>query len=147
VSGSVSADIDVAAGIESVWELMMDPRRLGDWVTIHREVSDISDLPLVEGSEFVQTLALAGKSFRVRWTVTRADRPEAADWEGDGPAGSRARVAYRLAASGERTHVVYENEFELPGGILGRTAGSLVRPRAERESKRTLLRLKQLLEG
>jgi uncharacterized protein YndB with AHSA1/START domain len=148
VSESVSAEIEIAAPIAEVYEAMMDPGRLGDWVTIHREVSGTPDPPLSEGDSFEQKLALAGRSFNVRWEVKRADPPTAADWEGDGPAGSSARVAYRLEEADEGTRVRYENEFAFPAGFLGRAAGRLlVRSPAKKEAERSLERLKSLLEA
>ena len=147
MSDAVSAQIEIAAPIADVYGTMMDPGRLGEWVTIHREVSDAPEPPLSEGDSFEQKLALAGKSFRVRWEVTRADPPTAADWEGRGPAGSAARVAYRLEGTSEGTRVGYENEFDFPAGFLGRAAGRLlVRSPAKREAEKTLERLKALLE-
>jgi uncharacterized protein YndB with AHSA1/START domain len=35
---TVHAEIDIDAPIERVWETVMDPHRLGDWVTIHKSV-------------------------------------------------------------------------------------------------------------
>jgi uncharacterized protein YndB with AHSA1/START domain len=148
VSESVVAEIEIAAPAERVYETMMDPGRLGDWVTIHRDVSGAPEPPLSQGDSFEQKLALAGKSFRVTWEVTRAEPPAAADWQGRGPAGSAARVAYRLEEAGEGTRVRYENEFEFPAGFLGRAAGRLlVRSPARKEAERSLERLKALLDG
>lgn len=144
----VSAEIEIASPPEAVYEAMMDPGRLGDWVTIHRELADAPEPPLAAGDSFEQKLALAGKSFKVRWEVTGAEPPSSADWEGRGPAGSAARVAYRIAPAGEGSRVRYENEFDFPAGFLGSIAGRLlVRSPAEREAKRSLERLKALLEG
>jgi uncharacterized protein YndB with AHSA1/START domain len=148
LSESVSAEIEIAVPIAGVYDAMMDPDRLGDWVTIHREVSDAPEPPLSEGDSFQQKLALSGKSFTVRWEVTRAEPPNAADWDGHGPAGSKARVAYRLEGGGEATSVRYENEFDFPAGFLGRAAGRLlVRSPAKKEAERSLERLKDLLEA
>jgi carbon monoxide dehydrogenase subunit G len=148
MADAVVAEIEVAAPPDRVYELMMDPRRLGEWVTIHRDVPDPPRPPLSQGDSFEQKLALAGKSFTVRWRVTRAEPPRAADWHGSGPAGATARVAYRLEQAGEGTRVRYESEFDLPAGILGRAAGRLlVRSPARREAERSLERLKQLLEA
>ena len=148
MSESVSAEIEIAAPIADTYDAMMDPGRLGEWVTIHRDVSDTPEPPLSEGDSFEQKLALAGKSFTVRWTVTRADPPETADWDGRGPAGSGARVAYRLEVAGDATRVRYENAFDFPAGFLGRAAGRLlVRAPAEKEAGRSLERLKALLES
>lgn len=148
MSESVSAEIEIAAPAGDVYEVMMDPGRLQDWVTIHRELADAPEPPLTEGDSFEQKLALAGKSFKVAWEVTRAEPPTAADWEGRGPAGSKARVAYRLEPAGEGTRVRYENEFDFPAGFLGRAAGRLlVRAPAKKEAERSLERLKELLEA
>jgi carbon monoxide dehydrogenase subunit G len=148
MSESVSAEIEIAAPPSEVYGAMMDPGRLGDWVTIHREVSGAPEPPLAVGDSFEQKLALAGKSFKVRWEVTRADAPSAADWKGRGPAGSAARVGYRLQESGEWTRVRYENEFDFPAGFLGRAAGRLlIRSPAKKEANRSLERLKALLEA
>lgn len=148
MSESVSAEIEIAAPAEEVYDAMMDPGTLGDWVTIHREVSGAPEPPLSEGDTFEQKLALAGKAFKVTWRITRADPPAAADWEGDGPAGAGARVAYRLERAGEATRVRYENEFDFPAGFLGRAAGRLlVRAPAKKEAERSLERLKAMLES
>ena len=45
----VKAHIDIDAPIETVWETIMDPQRLGDWVTIHKSVKDASSPPLQGG--------------------------------------------------------------------------------------------------
>jgi uncharacterized protein YndB with AHSA1/START domain len=148
LSETVSAEIEIDAPPGDVYDTMMDPGRLEEWVTIHRDVSGAPEPPLSEGDSFEQKLALAGRPFKVSWTVARADRPTAADWEGRGPAGSRARVAYRLEPAGEGTRVRYENEFDFPAGFLGRAAGRLlVRSPAKKEAEKTLQRLKALLEG
>ena len=71
-----------------------------------------------------QTLCLRHANFKVHWTLTEAERPHRATWEGRGPAGSYARTSYRLTPDGDGTHFEYENEFKAPGGLLG------ARPRA-----------------
>jgi hypothetical protein len=84
----------------------------------------------------------------VHWTLTEADRPHAATWEGRGPAGSYARTSYRLkAVDGGRTRFEYENEFKAPGGFLGAAASRvIVGGVPEREANRSLENLKALLE-
>ena len=126
----------------------MDPRQLDSWVTTHEKVSR-APARLSSGSSFEQTLRLAGKSFDVRWTVIEAEEPHFAEWRGDGPYGSRARVRYELASlDGKRTRFGYENEFELPSGLLGRAAARVVgSARVRREAERSLANLKQLLQG
>jgi uncharacterized membrane protein len=145
----VTASIDIDAPRERVYDFMLDPSHLDDWVTIHRRVNKRDDGDPRAGFEMVQTLHLRGANFKVRWTLTEADRPDHATWEGRGPAHSYARTSYTLRENGEdRTRFDYENEFKAPGGFLGAAASRfLVGGVPEREAERSLQRLKALIEN
>ena len=145
----VIASIEIDAPREKVYDLALDPARLDEWVTIHRRVNSRDEGAPREGYEMNQTLHLRGANFKVSWTLTEADRPERATWEGRGPAHSYARTSYDLRAlDGGRTRFEYENEFTAPGGFLGAAASRmLIGGVPEREARRSLERLKALLEG
>jgi uncharacterized protein YndB with AHSA1/START domain len=144
----VTASIEIDAPPERVYDTMLDPDCLAEWVTIHRRVNRSDDGRPHEGYEMEQTLCLRGANFKVRWTLTEAERPEGATWEGRGPAHSYARTAYKLTpVDGGRTRFDYENEFKAPGGMLGAAASRvLVGGVPQREANRSLERLKALLE-
>jgi len=143
----VRTEIAIDAPPERVWEIVMDPRRLADWVTIHRRVERVP-ARLERGATFEQTLNLRGAHLHVVWTVVDIDPPRRAVWEGQGPAHSRAAIVYELRDDGEnRTIFEYTNEFKPPGGPLGAVAGRvLVGGLSQREAQRSLQRLKQLAE-
>ena len=145
----VRASINIDAPREVVYDLALDPARLDEWVTIHRRVNARDAGSPTEGYEMDQTLCLRGANFKVHWTLTEADRPDRATWEGRGPAHSYARTSYGLhEVDGNKTRFVYENEFKAPGGFLGAAASRmLIGGVPEREAKRSLERLKALLEG
>jgi uncharacterized protein YndB with AHSA1/START domain len=144
----VNASIEIDAPPERVYDTMLDPDCLSEWVTIHRRVNRADDGEPHEGYEMEQTLCLRGANFKVRWTLTEAERPGSATWEGRGPAHSYARTAYKLTpVDGGRTRFDYENEFKAPGGLLGAAASRvLVGGVPQREANRSLQRLKALLE-
>src|SRR5436305_10628801 len=146
---TVRVTIDINAPIERVWETVMDPNRLQDWVTIHRSVKDVSETPLRTGSTMDQVLHMRGVSFRVHWTLVDVDAPNCAQWEGRGPAHSRARIRYELSNHGDgHTRFEYTNEFQPPGGRLGTAASRvIVGAASEREASNSLSRLKALVEG
>jgi uncharacterized protein YndB with AHSA1/START domain len=146
---SVTASIEIDAPPEKVWDVLMDPERLGDWVTIHREVDRVSDRPLKDGSTLRQELCLRRVNFHVRWTVDEARPCELAVWDGKGPARSKAHSVYRLSPNGNGgTRFDYENEFKAPGGFLGAAASkALIGGVPEREARKSLERLKKLLES
>jgi len=142
----VRCGIDIAVAPQMVWDVIMDPRRFGDWVTIHRSLERSDHGPLREGFEVEQWLALARAPFKVHWRLEHLDPPRLGIWEGAGPAGSRARIVNTLEGH-ECTHFDYLNEYSEPGGLMGRLAGRLiVSGLAEREAQRSLQRLRTLLE-
>ena len=144
----VTASIDIDAPPETVFDTMLDPARLNEWVTIHRRVNSADDGRPREGFEMVQTLHMRGANFKVKWKLTECERGRRATWEGRGPAHSYARTAYRLSGrDGDGTHFEYENEFKPPGGPLGAVASRvLVGGMPQREANRSLQQLKALLE-
>lgn len=143
----VQCTIEIDAPPERVWDVVMNPRRLAEWVTIHRRIEDVPPT-LERGSTFGQTLSLRGAPLHVEWTVVDVEKPSRATWEGRGPAHSRASIVYALRAlDGSRTRFEYTNEFRAPGGPLGAVAGRvLVGGLSQREAQRSLQRLKQVIE-
>jgi carbon monoxide dehydrogenase subunit G len=139
--------IDIGATPEDVYDMMLDPGRLHEWVTIHRKINKADSGEPQRGFKMDQTLCLRHANFKVHWTLTEAERPHRATWEGRGPAGSYARTSYTLSPNGEGTHFVYENEFKAPGGLLGKAASRVVGGGVPaREAKQSLAQLKALLE-
>jgi uncharacterized protein YndB with AHSA1/START domain len=138
----------IEAPIEKVFETVMDPHRLGEWVTIHRSVSDVSAEPLRKGSTMEQTMRMRGVSFNVHWTLVDLNPPTHVEWDGRGPAHSRARIRYELNPDGDgATEFEYFNDFSPPGGQLGNMASRLIIGAAsEREAHASLQKLKALLE-
>ncbi|MEA2160286.1 MAG: hypothetical protein QOD66_2666 [Solirubrobacteraceae bacterium] len=143
----VHAEIEIATPVQRVWETIMNPDRLKDWVTIHRSVEHVSE-PLRKGSTMEQELRMRGVSFKVNWTLVDLSAPTTAQWDGRGPARSRARIRYELSPRGDdRTLFKYTNEFTPPGGMLGNVASRvIVGAASEREANGSLSRLKALLE-
>ncbi len=144
----VTNEIELDASPEEVFDILMDPDRLGDWVTAHREIAEPAVGSLEVGSTFKQKLRVTGVSFKVTWEVVCLERPRLAEWKGKGPGGSRARAVYELEPSGSGTRFKYLNEWRLPGGKLAAAAASAIgEDRARDEAERSLTNLKRLLES
>jgi uncharacterized protein YndB with AHSA1/START domain len=144
----VTASILIDAPRERVYDAVLDPDHLDEWVTIHRRLNHRDMGAPREGFEMEQTLLLRHAPFKVHWVLTEADRPDHATWEGRGPAHSYARTTYRLlGADGGGTRFEYENEFKVPGGLLGAAASRvIVGGVPQREANRSLQKLKKLVE-
>jgi uncharacterized protein YndB with AHSA1/START domain len=142
---TVSTKIDAAR--ERVWQMVMDPKRLGDWVTIHRRLVHADDGPPRVGYEMEQRIHLRGVSLDVHWKLVECDPCARAVWEGRGPARSSAHTEYLLRDDDGGTRFDYRNEFRAPLGPIGALVSrALVGGIPEREAKRTLDRLRTHLE-
>ncbi len=142
-------EIDIDASPDAVYDVVTDPRCLGEWVTIQEELEEAPEgRDLAEGDQLRQRMKVAGRRFRLSWTVVEADRPSRVVWEGRGPMGSKAKAVYELSENGDGgTRFSYMNEYGLPGGFAGRIAARAVLKASGREADRTLERLKALVEG
>ena len=141
-------EIDIEASPEAVYDVVADPTCLGEWVTIQEELEEAPDGDLETGSRLRQRMKVAGRRFRLSWTVIEAHRPSRIVWEGHGPMGSRAKAIYELSEDGDGgTKFSYLNEYGLPGGPAGRLAARAILGASGREADRTLKRLKKLVEA
>lgn len=142
----VERTVAVKAPPEVIYEVVMNPRCLEEWVSIHQSLEDEPSGQLRKGSTLTQCLKLAGRGFKVHWTVAENDRAKRVVWEGRGPARSKAKVIYGFKPDGDGTEFSYTNEYELPGGPLGRLAGPMVKKATAGELEESLRRLKALVE-
>ena len=93
-------------------------------------------------------MKVVGKSFEVSWDVEVADRPKKVRWSGDGPMGSKARATYELSSNGNGgTKFSYTNEYDVPGGPIGKVAGKALVSASGGEADATLKRLKEFIES
>jgi len=143
----VTVSTQIEASPEQVWELIMDPRRLQDWVTIHRKLVHANGGSPRSGYAMDQQICLRGVTLEVHWKLIECEAGRHAVWEGRGPARSRARTEYLLRSENGGTHFDYRNEFRPPLGPVGALASrALVGGVPEREAKLSLQRLRAQLE-
>jgi uncharacterized protein YndB with AHSA1/START domain len=144
----VTASIRIAATPAEVWKLVMDPRSLGEWVTIHRKLVRADEGSPRVGYTMDQQVHLRGVSLEIHWTLVDCRPGELAVWEGRGPARSRAHSEYALTGERAGTRFDYRNDFRAPFGPAGALVSrALVGGMPEREAKRTLQRLRAQVEG
>ena len=137
----------IDASPEDVYDVLTDPKCLGEWVTIQEELVEAPEPPLEKGDCVVQRMKVVGKSFEVSWDVEVADRPSKVRWSGGGPMGSTARATYELEPNGNGgTKFSYTNEYDVPGGPVGKMAGRALVSASGGEADATLKRLKDFVE-
>ena len=143
----VERDIRIDAPPKRVYDVVMDPQRLEDWVTIHHHLESSPSRQLQKGDEVLQCMKLVGRKFKVRWTVVENRPCDHVVWEGKGPVFSHARVVYEFEPTDNGgTRFSYINEYDLPGGPLGKLAGGTVTRVTGKEVDGSLEKLKSLVE-
>ena len=144
---SVETSVEIPATPQEVWDVALDPHRLAEWVTIHHKLHSAPDRKLRNGDTIVQTLTLRGAPFKVKWTVEQLDEPHRAVWRGRGPVRSVALTEYSLEPSKNGTRFSYRNEFDPPGGPVGRIASNaLVGGVPMKEAEASLRRLAAIFD-
>jgi uncharacterized protein YndB with AHSA1/START domain len=139
----VTATVHISAPPERVWDMVMDPKRLHEWVTIHRKLVRADEGEPRVGFRMDQLLHLRGVNLEVHWELVECDAPKLAVWAGRGPARSRAQTEYRLKSEREGTRFDYRNNFRAPlGGVGAIVSRALVGGIPEREAQRTLSALR-----
>ena len=140
-------EIEIDAPPDEVYDVLTDPNCLGQWVTIQEELVSAPEPPLSAGDCVVQKMKVVGRSFEVSWDVEVADRPSKVQWAGNGPMGSVARATYTLEPNGNGgTTFSYTNEYDVPGGPVGKVAGRALVSASGGEADATLERLKNFIE-
>ena len=140
-------EIHIDAPAEAVYDKLTDPDCLGEWVTVHDEMEQAPDRNVEPGDTLVQRMKVAGQKFRITWHVDEAERPSRVVWTGEGPMGTKAKATYEIESlNGDGCTFSYTNEYDLPGGPLGRLAGRSVSRVAGREVDGSLQKLKNLVE-
>ncbi|MTD46519.1 hypothetical protein GKE82_20055 [Conexibacter sp. W3-3-2] len=148
-SSEVRVSIDLPAPPRAVWDVVMDPERLADWVSIHKKLKGHDAVPPRTGATMEQVLVLRGAPFTVKWELVACEDAARAEWHGRGPARSHAETEYVLTPidGGAATRFDYRNDFKAPLGPLGSVASrALVGGVPEREALASLDALKALLE-
>jgi uncharacterized protein YndB with AHSA1/START domain len=143
----VTASIRIAAPPGVVWQTVMDPGSLGEWVTIHRRLLRADAGQPRVGYTMDQRIHMRGVSLDVHWELVDVRPCELAVWEGRGPARSRAHTEYLLSSDNGGTRFDYRNDFHAPLGPVGAIVSrALVGGMPAREARRTLDRLRTYVE-
>ena len=145
----VIASIDIDAPLQEVWDTIMNPGRMREWVTIVDRIDHVDPGPIRPGFRMSQTLHLRGVPFKVQLDARGARRAALRAL-----GGQRARRARRpspriasASATGAPTSTT-ATSFARPFGPLGAAASRvIVGGIPEKEANASLRRLREILEA
>lgn len=126
----VREKIHVDAPVEVCWDIGSDPNRITEWQEGVLEVKDVTGKLDRVGAGYTGVLRIAGRKIESRWEVSRVDKPRMVELTGSAPGGGMAKSTLLLEPAGGGTDLMYEIDYELPGGVIGNLADKLYMERA-----------------
>jgi Polyketide cyclase / dehydrase and lipid transport len=96
---TVSTTREIVAPLESVWGIVKDPSRYGDWNVTHTGFPDGTPDFYAEGMRIRERLVIMGMPAEARWTITHYEDLRGVAMEGDGPMGITLRQILGLTES------------------------------------------------
>lgn len=144
---TIRRDIEIQAGPERVFEELVHWARLSDWSTVTVEHNG-ADRCTAVGEEFDQRIRVAGVPLQTHWRVAELDPPRVVAYEVTSTGGGRMSMRQSVGPSGTGCRVVFDLDYDLPGGFLAEALDrAFVERRNEREVEDSLQNLKDLCEG
>jgi Polyketide cyclase / dehydrase and lipid transport len=96
---TVSTTRAIVAPLDSVWGIVKDPSRYGDWNVTHTGFPDGTPDFYAEGMRIRERLVIMGMPAEARWTITHYEDLRGVAMEGDGPMGITLRQILGLTES------------------------------------------------
>ena len=137
---TITRNVDIAAPVERVWDLLENVRRLPEYSASTQDVRDAPERLTAVGQEYVQVGRLLGVKLASRWRVTALEPGRLLSNVGTIAPGVCYTLTQRLEPLAEnRTRLWIEIDYTVPGGRLGRLAARAgAEQRAAREAQEVL---------
>ena len=139
---TVSTTREIVAPLDSVWGIVKDPSRYGDWNVTHTGFPDGTPDFYAEGMRIRERLVIMGMPAEARWTITHYEDLRGVAMEGDGPMGITLRQILGLTESDGGT--IAEVTTSIGGSLLLKPIVDSLAQAARRAAGESLERLTAL---
>lgn len=139
----IAVTVNIKGSPQAVFAQLTDVARQKEWVSVVKEVRDISDTPVRLGSTYTSVGQFMGRKMinKVKITAYEPGRKYAEEMSGK-PSGL---MTFDLTPDGEGTRVVVNADMSM-GGLLG-LLSPLVKMQGRRQISGDMARLKARVEG
>jgi len=135
--GKVSAEVNVAAPQDKVWDAISNPADYEKWLTIHTKWKDGTPEAFTQGAQVAEVVTMLGMANTINWTVDEFEAPSRMRISGTGMAG--VKTAFTLSVEGDGnggSKVGIESEFE--GQMIVGALGAAVEKDAKEQLEKSL---------
>jgi hypothetical protein len=142
---TVSTTREIVASLESVWGIVKNPSRYGEWNVTHTGFPDGTPDFYVEGMRIRERVVILGMPAEARWTITHYEDLRGVAMQGDGPMGLTLRQVLGLTESGGVT--IAEVTTSIDGSRLLRPIVDSLAQAARKAAGESLEKLTALAGG
>jgi uncharacterized protein YndB with AHSA1/START domain len=135
--GKVSAEVNIAAPQDKVWEAISDPAGYEKWLTIHTKWKEGTPDAFTQGAQVAEVVTMLGMANTITWTVDEFEAPSRMRISGTGMAG--VKTAFTLIVGGDGnggSKVEMDAEFE--GQMIVGALGAAVEKDAKEQLEKSL---------
>ncbi|WP_043652003.1 type II toxin-antitoxin system Rv0910 family toxin [Nocardia thailandica] len=126
----VAISKDIAAPQEKVWEVLANPARFEEWLTLHTKWKSEPPTELAVGSTMSEVLTIMGMANTIDFTVGTYEAPNTMSMSGVGMAGAKITFTLSVEAAGDGSTVTITSEF-ISQMMVGAVGGAIERASAK----------------
>ena len=142
--GKVNATVEIAAPQNKVWEVISDPARYDEWLTIHTKWKDGTPEAFTEGAQVAEVVTMLGMANTIVWTVDEFTPPSRMKISGEGMAGVKSAFTLNIDSDGNGgSKVGMDAEFE--GQMIVGAMGAAVEKDAKEQLELSLAAFEKLV--
>ncbi len=132
---------------ETLFEYVIRPDQLSNWLTLLSHLGTADDRLDHVGASFTGDLKIAGRTLTTRWVVEDVKANNRILFHGSADGGGEAKLWYRFSDWDNRTNMLVELEYELPGRFLTLIGnGTLAEKMISRDLRRSVAQLVGICE-
>ena len=143
--GHIRMRFYIKALMEHAFDYVAEPRNMPAWNRNFVANKGLPEGPIAVGASWTQVSKIGGRTVECRRRVLKYERPQRIVWEMTG-LGGKMVLAFELQPQGSGTKATYTADYTLPGSLLGRFAGKLLKSHARRDTARNIAKLKAILQ-
>jgi carbon monoxide dehydrogenase subunit G len=144
--GKVTADIEIPAPPEKVWDTITKPGTYDQWLTIHTKWTGEVPETFSQGDTANEVVTMLGMANTISWTVQEFEAPSKLTISGTGMAGVRSTFSLSVASDGNGgSRAAIEAEFE--GQMVTGALGKAVEKDAQANLDQSLAKLSELISS
>jgi carbon monoxide dehydrogenase subunit G len=141
--GKIEKTVELPADPGTVWGVVSDPSRFGEWLGMHKSWKGEVPTEFSEGSQVTAVVSLLNMPNTITWTVDRYEPPKSVKLSGTGMAGVKVAITLEVAAADAGTAMSITADFE--GQMIVGAIGQAVEKAGHQELDASTARLAELV--